>query len=132
MFMRSLIVSAMAVFAVDCGTQAQAANCSGVVGKVTAVSTDRMVRPSANYAGDRRLAPVLSAKVVLDKPVTCVVVHVSAYIHPADNHAAFQVTIDGAPMAGHAATFPGTNYTFRQYQSLFTICPNGCGAWLRK
>ncbi len=84
------------------------ASCAGAISNVSAVSTGGLVRPNKNYSGDRDLTTILATKVTTDKPVTCVIVHVSAYIQPADNHAVFQVRLNGTPMAGHANAFPGT------------------------
>lgn len=108
----AIIALVSGLFAVGLSTTgAHSASCSGPISNVTAVGADRLVRPSANYSSDRRLTPLLATTIETGKAVTCIVVQLSAYVQPADNHAVFQVTLDGVPMQGHAASFPGTDVT---------------------
>ena len=92
-----------------------AAECSGTIGHVTAVSLDTTKYAYVNYSatgGQFDSDPLISATVSVPHPLavvarpppSCLIVHFSAEATALDNAIVFQVLLDGVPMQGNSPT----------------------------
>jgi hypothetical protein len=101
----------MLVFGSQVSAQTGAASCesrtllvkaaaSGVRTTTVNFNTDGLGNPDPTGYFDP--TPLISTNVVTNARTSCLVVHFSALVEPQDNHAMFQVRVDGSPMEGHA------------------------------
>lgn len=85
--------------------------CDGAAGRTKSVAAFGHSTPSSyntplDGVGHFDPTPLLSTTVTTTQP-GCLVASFSAVARPLDNHAVFQVRLDGAPMIGHIPGFVG-------------------------
>jgi hypothetical protein len=73
---------------------------SGVRTTAVNFNTDQFGNP--DDVGHFDPVPLLTAVVETTSPSTCLIIHFSSLLQPQDNHAMFQVRVDGIPAEGHA------------------------------